>query len=463
MSPYVMGTNCRLFVGGVEYPLTSVSFEYRPGQVGGARFRLDGVVTDSVLETPREAFSALRASRIKLAREQRKAEKAARKAAGRRKAAAKAARELVDFARSGAPPVFPGFGIYGLPNYTAIFRVGPDFNQHRSVAGYIRALAVRDGLADWARRGRFNNHTCDTAAVLLKAPAMGKTTSCNAVAALRDREAAFNEDQSIRPSDAREPSDFYAFMLGKPWRDTNPPAPRALPRMQEQPKWVDPRIEVKPYGFRAPTVAPSLGDSARGMNAGEPVPFVSYMKALRDALVKRERPANLNAFAAEVHRDNAHWWHDPATGAKLDRNMGEMLMLVVSEIAECMEGERKDLMDTHLPHRKMAEVELADAVIRIADIAGAKCYDISGGGHFDVPENKGHALSRLCRVTLKVTLTHSPKRRGDYLGWVVAAIEAYAKKHGYDLWGAVADKREYNKHRADHKPAARLAAGGKKW
>ena len=37
-------------------------------------------------------------------------------------------------------------------------------------------------------------------------------------------------------------------------------------------------------------------------------------------------------------------------------------MLIVSEIAEAMEGERKDLMDDKLPHRKMAEVELADAL-----------------------------------------------------------------------------------------------------
>ncbi len=40
-----------------------------------------------------------------------------------------------------------------------------------------------------------------------------------------------------------------------------------------------------------------------------------------------------------------------------------------------MEGERKDLMDDKLPHRKMAEVELADALIRIFDYAGAYGYD----------------------------------------------------------------------------------------
>lgn len=114
----------------------------------------------------------------------------------------------------------------------------------------------------------------------------------------------------------------------------------------------------------------------------------------------------LNALAKDVHQDNQHWWHDPATGERLKRNKGELLMLIVSEISEAMEGERKDLMDDKLPHRKMAEVELADALIRIFDYAGG---------------------------------------------------------HGYDLDGAVREKRAFNAVRPDHKAEARLAANGKKW
>ena len=51
--------------------------------------------------------------------------------------------------------------------------------------------------------------------------------------------------------------------------------------------------------------------------------------------------AYLNGFCSLVHTLNQRWWHDLATGERLNRNLGELLMLVVSEIAEAMEGHRK--------------------------------------------------------------------------------------------------------------------------
>ncbi len=89
----------------------------------------------------------------------------------------------------------------------------------------------------------------------------------------------------------------------------------------------------------------------------------------------------LNELAARVHQANAKWWLDINTGEPLQRNVGELLMLAVSELAEAMEGHRKNLMDDKLPHRTMFEVELADCLIRLLDIAGGLGLDL--GGAFD--------------------------------------------------------------------------------
>lgn len=123
---------------------------------------------------------------------------------------------------------------------------------------------------------------------------------------------------------------------------------------------------------------------------------------------RRNHASNFEELCRVIHQGNvdAGWWTDLATGERKNRNVGELLMLVVSEIAEGMEGHRKSLQDDKLPHRPMLEVELADAIIRIADIAGGL---------------------------------------------------------GLDVAGAIVEKRAYNATREDHKIESRKAATGKKY
>lgn len=77
----------------------------------------------------------------------------------------------------------------------------------------------------------------------------------------------------------------------------------------------------------------------------------------------------------------AGWWTSIKDGSDMREtgfNVAEKLCLIHSEISEAMEGFRKNLMDDKLPHRPMAEVELADAMIRIFDLAGALKFDLGG-------------------------------------------------------------------------------------
>jgi NTP pyrophosphatase (non-canonical NTP hydrolase) len=125
--------------------------------------------------------------------------------------------------------------------------------------------------------------------------------------------------------------------------------------------------------------------------------------------------ALVNQMKLYCHHESyrAGWWHHDGKDMREEvRNRtrlglaltAEKLALIHSEVSEALEGLRKDRQDDHLPERKAIEVELADAVIRIADLAGAL---------------------------------------------------------NLDLGSAVAEKMAYNAERADHKPEARAAAGGK--
>lgn len=104
--------------------------------------------------------------------------------------------------------------------------------------------------------------------------------------------------------------------------------------------------------------------------------------------------------------EEAGWEKDPATGQPKPYNFAEKIALTHSELSEALEGDRKDLWDEKLPYRKAVEVELADACIRIFDIA---------------------------------------------------------HRNKLDLAAAIIEKNRFNRLRPDHKIANRAKAGGKRY
>jgi len=176
---------------------------------------------------------------------------------------------------------------------------------------------------------------------------------------------------------------------------------------------------------------------------------------------------NLNELAAQVHAANHQWWHDIHTGEPLQRNRGELLMLVITELAEAVEGIRKNLMDDKLPHRRMEEVEMADAVIRLLDFAGGFKQDLH-----DFPDamlrpdgvdgNKGEDILGMCRDVISIW-ENSPDDVGMDISVLVLGIRSYCYRHNLDLEGAIAEKMAYNLTRKDHSIEARKADGGKKF
>lgn len=199
----------------------------------------------------------------------------------------------------------------------------------------------------------------------------------------------------------------------------------------------------------------------------------------------------LSALAVEIHGDNcrAGWWTDLNSGQRQDllttRNRGELLMLSVTELDEAVDAHLGGLMDDKLPHRLGFSVELADCAIRVLDTLGAEARQ--HGGSALVPFSDKHGtvsvdsfvveyrndrrgtIGDVFRIVADLSKALDEGYRKGFhklarfhLTSALFRIIALAEVEYIPLFEIIEEKRDFNRHRADHKIENRIKSGGKK-
>lgn len=177
-------------------------------------------------------------------------------------------------------------------------------------------------------------------------------------------------------------------------------------------------------------------------------------------------PDQINEYAQKVYLENVKrgWWDS-------QRSNFTLAQLCNTEVAEATEGDRKNKMDEHLPHRESALVELADVFIRAMDWAGSEGwkYDIEVLPHkllrnaSTLPDMHFVLTCCICDLGKVACVGGVPSATYSRLVSTIMAIVAI-KYSTYGLFeDVIREKLEYNRIRADHNRENRAAFGGKKY
>lgn len=189
-----------------------------------------------------------------------------------------------------------------------------------------------------------------------------------------------------------------------------------------------------------------------------------------------------NIMKDEVHQANidAGWWHslddtERKPENKLERNPAELLALIHSEVSEAYEAWCSGKNDDKLPHRNGEEVELADTLIRLFDMAGGFDVNFINVDNEDMRESIWknipaehletifyNTLHHSISQTLECFRKNKTDLYDDAFSKIYTLIIFYSQRKELNIQEAIQEKLEFNRNRADHKPENRKKAGGKK-
>ena len=189
------------------------------------------------------------------------------------------------------------------------------------------------------------------------------------------------------------------------------------------------------------------------------------------------------ALTAYCYNASVHggWHNDINTGARRDFDQSDRMVpvrisLIHSELSEGLEGHRKSLQDDKLPQHSMLAVELADAAIRIFDLAGCMELDLKDG--LSVKMSLCYFLRTIDDKDMTppdyIAVAHyyvsqaffkwSERNYREFsynLSFAVQVIIQAAERSNFALLDIMGEKMEFNLTRDDHKHANRKAVGGK--
>ena len=203
-----------------------------------------------------------------------------------------------------------------------------------------------------------------------------------------------------------------------------------------------------------------LREAAKEVRAGMHLPSVHIGGRVEhyneDRATGIAHASSLYLFFQDVYARNlkAGWWTNIADGTPKKRNVGELFVLMVTELAEAYTAYMAGAADDKLPHYPGVGVEMGDLLIRIADFCGA----LQAGNIIFPDAGSDNPGQRMFEEIVVIAERYESIRKTPA---AIGAPETADLMPAMDVSIMVDAKLAFNAKREDHKIENRLKEGGK--